>query len=95
MQDNRASKGHWRGLRFESAPYRKDLTADNTLYVRTSRSVLSHVVVTGAGRGKFLGRANATSAIESWGVPPVMRHILVENSAYNGERFFKKYTSKL
>ncbi len=85
-QENRAGAGgHWRGLRFESAPYRKDLTEENTLYVRTSMSALSHVEVVGAGRGRYLGRANATSAVETWGVPPTMDHILVENSAYNGE----------
>ncbi len=57
--------------------------------MRTSKSILSHVVVSGAGRGRFLGRANATSAIETWGVPPQMEHILVENSAYNGESQFR------
>ena len=89
--DNEAARGHWRGLRFEAAHYRKDLTQDK-LYVSNSKSVLRHVVVTGAGRGRFMergrfkGMANATSAIETWGVPPLMEHILVENSAYNGKR---------
>ena len=88
--DSEAARGHWRGLRFEAAHYRKDLTRDK-LYVSNSKSVLRHVVVTGAGRGRFAergrfkGRANATSAIETWGVPPLMEHILVENSAYNGK----------
>ncbi len=88
---NEAARNHWRGLRFESAPYRKDLTQEK-LYVRNSKSVLRHVEVSGAGRGRFVergrfkGKANATSAIETWGVPPVMEHILVENSAYNGKR---------
>ena len=90
-EDNEAARGHWRGLRFESAHYRKDLTQDK-LYVSNSKSVLRHVVVSGAGRGRFMergrlkGKANATSAIETWGVPPLMEHILVENSAYNGAR---------
>ena len=83
--DNEAADGHWRGLRFESAPYRKDLTESNTLYVSNSKSVLSHVEILGAGRGRYKGRPNATSAVETWGVPPRMEHILVENSAYNGE----------
>jgi len=30
---SRSAKGHWRGLKFESAPYRKDLTAENTQFV--------------------------------------------------------------
>ncbi len=84
-KENQAAAGHWRGLRFESAPYQKDLTAENTLYVSTSKSVLRHVEVAGAGRGRYKGKSNATSAIETWGVPPVMEHILVQNSAYNGE----------
>ena len=41
--------------------------------------------ILGAGRGRFKGRANATSAVEAWGVPPVIEHILIENSAYNGK----------
>ena len=46
--------------------------------------MLRNVAVLGAGRGKHLGLFNTTSAIETWGVPPVMDKILVENSAYNG-----------
>lgn len=84
-RENRAADRHWRGLRFESAPFKKELLSDNTLYVSKSRSILSHVQVLGAGRGFWKGKANATSAIETWGVPPVMEHILVENSAYNGK----------
>ena len=72
-------------LRFESAPFRKELKSDNTLYVSKSKSVLRHVEIIGAGRGKWKGKSNATSAIETWGVPPVMEHILIENSAYNGK----------
>jgi hypothetical protein len=47
--------------------------------------VFTIIYFTGAGRGRFKGRANATSAVEAWGVPPVMDYILIENSAYNGE----------
>ena len=83
--ESKSAQGHWRGLKFESAPYRKDLTAENTQYVSASKSVLRHVEISGAGRGRFKGRANATSAVESWGVPPVMDYILIENSAYNGD----------
>ena len=84
-RENRAADGHWRGLRFESAPFKKELKSDNTLYVSKSKSILRHVEIIGAGRGKWKGRSNATSAVETWGVPPVMEHILIENSAYNGE----------
>ena len=93
-RENRAVQHHWRGLRFESAPFSKRLTAENTLYVSFSKSVLRHVEVLNAGQGTYRGdlgtrrnkgMLNATSAIETWGVPPVMEHIKVENSAYNGE----------
>ena len=47
-------------------PYRKELTSDNTLYVSQSKSILRFVEVTGAGRGRFKGMSNATSAIETW-----------------------------
>ena len=82
----RAATGHWRGLRFESAPFKKELTPDNTLYVSKSKSILKHVEIIGAGRGHWKGKSNATSAIETWGCPPVMEHILIENSAYNGKK---------
>ena len=84
-RENLGADGHWRGLRFESAPFKKELTPDNTLYVSKSKSILEHVEIIGAGRGKWKGKANATSAIETWGCPPVMQHILIENSAYNGK----------
>ena len=62
----------------------KQLTPDNTLYVSKSKSILKHVEIVGAGKGKWKGKSNATSAIETWGCPPIMEHILIENSAYNG-----------
>ena len=49
-----------------------------------SKSILKHVEIVGAGKGKWKGKSNATSAIETWGCPPIMEHILIENSAYNG-----------
>ena len=85
--ENRAVKNHWRGLRFESAPFYKKLTAENTLYVSYSKSVLRNVEVLNAGQGRYKQKYNATSAIESWGVPPIMDHIKVENSAYNGQYY--------
>ena len=51
-----------------------------------SKSILKHVEIIGAGRGHWKGKSNATSAIETWGCPPVMEHILIENSAYNGKK---------
>lgn len=92
--ESRSALGHWRGVRFESALYSKSLSSDNTLYVSTSKSVLRNVEIQGAGRGFFKGKPNATSAIETWGVPPVMEHITVHNSAYNGKnlkRHFMKW----
>ena len=84
-RESRSAHGHWRGLRFESALYSKRLTEDNALYISQSRSVLRNVQVEGAGRGRHWGgKPNATSAVETWGVPPVMEHITVTNSAYNG-----------
>lgn len=83
-EHDKTSDGHWRGLRFESASFRKDLTSDNTLYVSNSKSRLVHVEIIGAGSGKYLGKSNTTSAIETWGVPPIMEFMLVTNSAYNG-----------
>ena len=94
-RENRAADGHWRGLRFESAPFRKELKSDNTLYVSKSKSILRHVEIIGAGRGKWKGRSNATSAVETWGVPPVMEHILIENSAYNGEDNIFHFKAKI
>ena len=38
--ESKSAQGHWRGLKFESAPHRKDLTAENTQYVSSSLSVL-------------------------------------------------------
>ena len=61
--DNRAVQNHWRGLRFESAPHYKQLTAENTLYVSYSKSVLRHVEVVSAGQGRYRGQYNLTSAI--------------------------------
>ena len=52
--------------------------------MRYSKSQLLYVDVLNAGQGRWRGRLNTTSAIETWGVPPVMAYIKVENSAYNG-----------
>ncbi|XP_040574739.1 protein bark beetle [Lepeophtheirus salmonis] len=83
-KENRLASGHWRGLRFESAQFIKELTIENTLYVSSSRSILKFVEIIGAGRGTWRGRPNATSAVESWGIPPRMEHIHIRHCAYNG-----------
>lgn len=71
---------HWRGIRFENAVFERVLTLSNTLYVPTSMSRLSHVVIKNAG----LGRDNtATSALDVVGVPPEMNDLEVSNSAFN------------
>ena len=93
--DNRAVKHHWRGLRFESAPFSKRLTAENTLYVSYSKSVLSHVEVLNAGQGRWRGRLNVTSAIETWGVPPVMEYIKVFVYCFLFSSFFVLICSTL
>lgn len=72
---------HWRGIRFERAQYDQVLTQLNTLYVPTSNSELSHVVIKYAGVGR---NNNATSALDIYGVPPVMKNIEIMDSAYNG-----------
>uniref|UniRef100_A0A8D8T2J5 Protein bark beetle n=2 Tax=Cacopsylla melanoneura TaxID=428564 RepID=A0A8D8T2J5_9HEMI len=72
---------HWRGISFQRAKYEKQLTQQDTLYVRTSLSELSHVQIKFAGSGKDY---NASSAVEVLGVAPNMVSVSVLNSAYNG-----------
>ncbi|XP_050673785.1 protein bark beetle isoform X2 [Leptidea sinapis] len=76
----RRSGVHWRGIRYESAVFERILTASNTLYVPTSMSRLSHVIIRNAGLGRD---NNATSAIDVIGVPPVMDDIEISRSAFN------------
>ncbi|KAK9738697.1 Scavenger receptor cysteine-rich domain [Popillia japonica] len=71
----------WRGIRFENAKYSKVLTLQNTLYVPRSNSRLEHVVVKYAGTGRY---QNASDAVHVHGIPPIMDHIDVLYSAYNG-----------
>lgn len=72
---------HWRGLRFQYAPAEHRLAADNTVYESFSLSELRNVDVLQAGSGR--GRA-ATAAIDVLGIPPVMRQVRVDQSAYTG-----------
>lgn len=72
---------HWRGIRFERAPFDRSLTLQNTLYVHVSMSELSYVDIRFAGSGRDY---NATAAIQVDGVPPVMKFITVTHSAYTG-----------
>lgn len=71
----------WRGIKFEDAKHTSILTLFNTLYVPTSLSKLHFVNILYAGAGRDY---NTTSALEIQGVPPVMSHIEVISSAYNG-----------
>ncbi|XP_025830817.1 protein bark beetle [Agrilus planipennis] len=72
---------YWRGIRFEFAQHEKVLTLDNTLYLPTSLSRLSYVIISHAGTGRD---QNATSALNVEGVPPVMNNLEIFHSAYNG-----------
>lgn len=75
---------HWRGIRFENAKYRETYINDNTLRVRESNSFLKHVDLFYAGVGTTY---NASSAVEAYGVPPVISDVRIEYSAYNGINF--------
>ncbi|RZC38585.1 uncharacterized protein BDFB_002499, partial [Asbolus verrucosus] len=71
----------WRGIKFENAKYNRVLTLGNTLYVPTSLSKLHyvHILYAGAGRNQ-----NTSSALDVQGTPPLMDHLEIVNSAYNG-----------
>lgn len=71
----------WRGVRFENAKYTKTLTLHNTLYVPKSTSKLQNVTIKYAGNGRD---QNATDALHVHGIPPIMDHVQVLYSAYNG-----------
>ncbi|XP_072396976.1 protein bark beetle isoform X1 [Diabrotica undecimpunctata] len=71
----------WRGIRFENAASTKKLTLYNTLYVPTSSSKLKFVNIYYAGAGRD---HNTTSALHVTGVPPIVDHLEIFNSAYNG-----------
>lgn len=72
---------HWRGIRFENARSREAYIHDTTLRIKESLSFLHNVDIFYAGVGTGY---NATSAIESVGVPPIIRNTRVQYSAYNG-----------
>lgn len=74
-------KQYWRGINFENALYYRELTLGNTMYVPTSKSKLKYVNIFYAGSGR---NHNASSAIEVIGVPPLINHVDILNSAYNG-----------
>lgn len=71
----------WRGIRFENAASYEELTINNRVYVPTSKSSLKHINILNAGAGRD---RNATSAVEVWGIPPVMQEVDILDSAYNG-----------
>lgn len=72
---------YWRGIRFEKAQFERILTMSNTLYVPTSMSRLTNIVIKYAGVGR---NNNATGALDVIGVPPVVKDLEITNSAYNG-----------
>jgi hypothetical protein len=51
------------------------------------RSKLRYVDILNAGQGRYRGRLNTTSGVETLGVPPEMSHITVANSAMNGKEY--------
>ncbi|KAG5895778.1 hypothetical protein JTB14_001625 [Gonioctena quinquepunctata] len=71
----------WRGIRFENALSDKFLTLDNTRFLPKSRSKLQYVNIHYAGAGRD---HNTTSALDITGVPPVINHLEIFSSAYNG-----------
>lgn len=72
---------HWRGLKFENAPTKRILLKDNTNYQAISMSELRYVDIKKAGSGR---RSQVNAAIDVIGIPPVMNHIQIDQSAYTG-----------
>lgn len=75
------ASSHWRGLKFENAESNRVLAQDNTMYDFISKSELRYVDIIRAGSGR--GRV-VSAAIDVFGVPPVLQHVLVDYSAYTG-----------
>jgi hypothetical protein len=48
------------------------------------------VDILNAGQGRYRGRLNTTSGVETLGVPPEMSHITVANSAMNGKNTHRR-----
>lgn len=72
---------HWRGLRFVNAESSRALLSGNTVYDHLSNSQLKHVNIIRAGAGK---NRLVSAAVESIGVPPVLRHVTIDYSAFTG-----------
>lgn len=72
---------HWGGLRFEFAQANSVLFQDNTLYEAVSLSKLKHVNINRAGASR---NREVSAGIEVLGIPPQLRHVLVDHSAYTG-----------
>ncbi|XP_057327444.1 protein bark beetle isoform X2 [Microplitis mediator] len=75
------AKKHWRGIKFENAPYDNPLTQDNTFYIRQSKSILRHINIKYAGTGR---ENNVTSALHVEGVPPRMQWVSILYSSFTG-----------
>ena len=69
---------HWSGIRFDSAAYN---IFDGR---KISRSSLRHVEILYSG---WNATRNFTSALEAYGVPPLVNHVTVKWSAYTGLNF--------
>ncbi|XP_063235879.1 protein bark beetle isoform X2 [Bacillus rossius redtenbacheri] len=72
---------HWRGVRFEHALADRVLTNQNTQYVLTSRSELSHVDIRYAGSGR---NYNTSASLHVEGVPPRVGSLSVTRGAHTG-----------
>ena len=81
---------HWRGLKFINALSTKSLSSDRIVYDHVSSSQLSHVNIIKAGAGRNL---LVSAAIESIGVPPVLKHVLIDYSAFTGINITKSQSS--
>ncbi|XP_063702920.1 protein bark beetle isoform X2 [Culicoides brevitarsis] len=75
------TSSHWAGLKFDFAQSGEQLSQGDTLFEAVSLSELEHVEIIrpGAGRNRIV-----TAGIQVLGVPPQLRHVLVDHSAYNG-----------
>jgi hypothetical protein len=72
---------HWRGLRFVNAESTRTLSSGNTVYDHVSNSQLVHVNIVRAGAGR---NRMVSAAVESIGVPPVLKHVTIDYSAFTG-----------
>jgi hypothetical protein len=75
------ASSHWRGIKFYNAEATKVLKNMNTVYDALSYSELRHVKIIRAGAGR---NRMVSAAVESFGVPPVLKHVTIDSSAFTG-----------